>query len=49
MADQKNAGNCPRCDMPVATGSNPTTKDGRTYCCEGCAAGGECSCPAHKR
>ena len=40
-------GNCPMCGMDTATGSNPTTRDGKTYCCEGCANGGDCTCSQH--
>jgi hypothetical protein len=34
--------------MPIANGSNPTTRDGVTYCCEGCANGTRCTCPGHE-
>lgn len=40
MAEQQ----CPNCGMDVAKGSNPTEKDGQTYCCEGCANGTGCVC-----
>jgi hypothetical protein len=39
---------CPRCKEPVATGDRPTTLDGYTYCCDGCAEGGVCSCSKHE-
>lgn len=40
MAEQ----HCPNCGMDVSKGSNPTEKDGRTYCCQGCAEGSGCTC-----
>jgi len=38
---------CPKCGMQISTGDNPTTRDGETYCCEGCASGGVCTCSGH--
>lgn len=47
MAQQTADQNCPKCAMPMAQASNPTTQNGRTYCCQGCADGGQCTCPGH--
>ena len=47
------AGNCPEPAAGTARlcaschdtiRRDPVTRDGRHYCCEGCAAGGPCSC-----
>jgi hypothetical protein len=41
MADKEK---CPNCGMDLDLGSNPTERDGRTYCCPGCANGTGCTC-----
>lgn len=46
MNEQAEA-NCPSCGMAVANGSKPTTRDGTTFCCEGCSNGGACTCDQH--
>ena len=46
--DQTRNQDCPRCGMPIASGSSPTTSGDETYCCQGCASGGECTCPGHE-
>jgi hypothetical protein len=33
---------CATCEIDVPW--RPVRRDGRSYCCEGCAAGGPCSC-----
>lgn len=30
--------------MDISKGSDPTEKNGQTYCCEGCANGTGCVC-----
>jgi hypothetical protein len=35
---------CPGCAMDIELGSNPTERDGHTYCCPGCANGTGCTC-----
>jgi hypothetical protein len=39
---------CPGCQMPKEDWPNPKgySKDGATYCCEGCAEGKDCNCEA---
>jgi hypothetical protein len=36
---------CSRCEMEFDW--QGVTVDGEEYCCEGCASGGECTCPQH--
>ena len=33
---------CANCKMPIEEGA--TLRDGKTYCCDGCADGGPCLC-----
>jgi len=40
--------NCSQCGMSLSEGDNPTERDGITYCCEGCASGGDCTCSKHQ-
>jgi hypothetical protein len=41
MADNEK---CPNCGMDISLGRNPTERDGKTYCCEGCANQTGCTC-----
>ncbi len=40
---------CPRCGMGQhqwsGNGGQGIEKDGRMYCCNGCATGSRCTCP----
>lgn len=47
MAQQTPDHNCPKCGMPMAQASDPTTRNGQTYCCQGCSNGSQCTCPGH--
>lgn len=39
---------CPQCGMPLnVVGTETTSREGVTYCCAGCAQGGECTCDSH--
>ncbi len=40
--------NCPKCGMPVSKGDRPTESGGETFCCQGCAEGGDCTCSQHQ-
>jgi hypothetical protein len=35
---------CPVCSMRIEEGRG-VVKDSRTFCCEGCASGTDCTCP----
>lgn len=35
---------CPHCGMDVSLGSQPTERNGKTYCCKGCADETGCTC-----
>lgn len=47
MDEQATDRNCPNCAMPLTQGSQPTVRNGVTYCCEACADGGQCTCSGH--
>ncbi|HLH21584.1 MAG TPA: hypothetical protein VK066_03630 [Chloroflexota bacterium] len=40
--------NCVSCGMPrnqwKGNGGQGVTQNGQTYCCQGCASGGACTC-----
>jgi hypothetical protein len=40
MADQ----NCANCGMEMDIASNPVERDGKSYCCAGCANETGCTC-----
>lgn len=40
-------GTCPKCEMAISDGDNPTMSGGQMYCCGGCASGGDCTCSKH--
>lgn len=35
---------CARCGMDVSLGSEPTERNGKKYCCKGCADEVGCTC-----